>query len=304
MQETNEVPVFFASDKNYIPYLKVAIKSLVNKVNEKDIYRLYVLTNDITEQDFEVLKKLEKANVSVVRVDVNDKIASIQHKVVLRDYYSVSIYFRLFIPSLFPQYSKAIYLDSDVVVNSDIADLYKKDLGSNFLGGVSDECVQNCEEFISYVENALNIKAQNYINSGVLLMNLDALRDYMIEDKFYEWLNAKYMSCVAPDQDFLNKTCKGKIMYLEKGWDKMPLSRDLDDKNLYIIHYNMFTKPWRYDDVFYSEYFWEIVRQLDMEEQFLKELNSYSQEMKDKDTQAYQSLLNLCLELSNNAKIN
>ena len=68
------VPIFFASDKNYLPYLAVSIKSLVDTSSPTNIYKLYVLTNDITDEQFKVLKEFEKENITIDRVDVTDKI--------------------------------------------------------------------------------------------------------------------------------------------------------------------------------------------------------------------------------------
>ena len=90
------IPIFFASDRNYIPYLTVAIKSMVNKINNKSEYRVYILTNDVTENDIVEIRTLEKDNFKIEIVDVNPKIESIKNKVALRDYYSVSIYFHFF----------------------------------------------------------------------------------------------------------------------------------------------------------------------------------------------------------------
>ena len=148
MKQNKTVPVFFASDKNYLPYLTVAVKSLVNKTSENNNYNIYILTNDLTNDDIYEMKALEKANVNINVVDVNPKIESIKSKVALRDYYSVSIYFRLFIPTLFPELDKAIYLDSDIVLNRDIADMFNEDIGNNYLGAVLDETVYTNKDFI------------------------------------------------------------------------------------------------------------------------------------------------------------
>ena len=32
------------------------------------------------------------------------------------DYFTMTIYFRIFIPDMYPEYDKAIYIDSDIVV--------------------------------------------------------------------------------------------------------------------------------------------------------------------------------------------
>lgn len=293
------VPIFFASDCNYLPYLTVAIKSLIEKSSKQNEYRIYVLTNDITEKDFEYLKIFEQSNVKINRVDVNDKIESIKDKVALRDYYSVSIYFRLFIPSLFPQYKKAIYLDSDIVLNRDVADMFKTDLKDNYVAAVLDEVIWSSKDFTYYAINALDVSEKQYFNSGVLVMNLDKFRENKIEDDFYNWVNSYNFGTVAPDQDYLNCICKDKVVYLDKGWNKMPMGEKLDDDKLCLIHYNMFMKPWKYKNTMFSEYFWKYAKQTKYYNELLHKQKNYSDEYKINDKNAYDNLVKMALDIAN-----
>ena len=149
------VPIYFASDKNYLPYLTVAIKSLVDHTSPNNIYKIYILSADLTDYDIPEIRSYITDNILIDVVNVNKKIESIKDKVALRDYYSVSIYFRLFIPTLFPEYNKAIYLDSDVIINRDIADLYSENIGDNYVAAILDETVWSNQDFIFYTKNSL-----------------------------------------------------------------------------------------------------------------------------------------------------
>ena len=301
MKNRKIVPVFFASDKNYIPYLTVAIKSLVDFTTDKHDYRIYILTNDVKDEDITEIRTFEKENVKVEIVDVNEKIETIKNKVALRDYYSVSIYFRLFIPSMFPQYEKAIYLDSDIVLNRDIADMYNVDIGSNFVGAVLDETVFTNKNFIYYVREALDVTEKQYFNSGVLVMNLRKFRDNKIEDDFYNWVNnySTKFGSVAPDQDYLNCICKNKVKYLPLGWDKMPLGCTLEDKDLFLIHYNMFFKPWKYENTMFEDYFWKYAKQTSYYDFLKNQQASYSDEQKRNDQVACENLLKVAVNIAN-----
>lgn len=301
MKNNKVVPVFFASDRNYVPYLTVAIKSLVDKSSDKNEYRIYILTNDVKDCDITEIRSYEKENVKVEIVDVNEKIESIKNKVALRDYYSVSIYFRLFIPSMFPQYDKAIYLDSDVVLNRDIADMYNVDIGFNYVGAVLDETVFTNKDFIYYVREALDVTEKQYFNSGVLIMNLKKFRENKIEDDFYSWVNnySTKFGSVAPDQDYLNCICKNKVKYLPLGWDKMPLGCNLEDKDLFLIHYNMFYKPWKYENTMYEDYFWKYAKQTSYYDFLKNQQASYSDEQKRNDQVAIENLLKIAVNIAN-----
>lgn len=293
------IPIFFASDKNYLPYLTVAIKSLVQKSKTQNEYRIYILTSDLTDEDFEVLKQMEQPNIKINRVDVNDKIESIKDKVALRDYYSVSIYFRLFIPTLFPQYKKAIYLDSDIILNRDIADMFNNNLGDNYVAAILDEVIWSSKEFTYYAVNALDVNEKQYFNSGVLVMNLDKFRENNIEDDFYKWVSLYNFGTVAPDQDYLNCICKNKVVYLDKGWNKMPMGEKLNDNELYLIHFNMFMKPWKYKDTMFNEYFWKYAEQTPFYETLRHTQNNHLDEHKINDRNAYNNLVKMAIDIAN-----
>lgn len=300
MKSKKVVPVFFASDKNYVPYLTVAIKSLTNFTTDAHDYKLYILTHDLTEEDIAEIKSYEKSNVSVEIVDVSEKIETIKHKVALRDYYSVSIYFRLFIPSMFPQYDKAIYLDSDIVLNRDIADLYNVDIGFNYVGAILDETVFTNDTFIYYVNEALDVSEKQYFNSGVLSMNLKKFRDNKIEDDFYNWVNnySTKFGSVAPDQDYLNCICKNKVKYFPLGWNKMPLASTLPDNELFLIHYNMFFKPWKYEKTMFEDYFWKYAKETSFYDLLKTQQLAYTEEKKKNDLLAIDNLMKIARNIA------
>jgi len=300
-----EIPIFFASDKNYLPYTIVAIKSLINNASSKYVYKIHILTNEVKDEDISELKAMQTGNVTISLIDVSDKINSIKDKVALRDYYSVSIYFRLFIPSMFPQYKKAIYLDGDVIINVDIAKLYNVDLGLNLVAAVLDEVIYSSEDFTYYANEALDISEKQYFNSGVLVMNLEKFRKIDMENDFYNWVNSHNFGAVAPDQDYLNIKCKNNVKYLARGWNKMPMGKALKDSELYLIHYNMFMKPWKYYDVMYENYFWNVARQTSLYVYLKNQQKEYTEEQRNNDKIAYENLVKLSrniVESGNNYK--
>ena len=85
-------------------------------------------------------------------------------------------YYRAFIARVFLQYDKGIYIDSDTILMADIGELFDIDLGDNIIAARVDPKVAMVPEFVDYVEKALGIPAKEYVNSGVLLMDLKKLR--------------------------------------------------------------------------------------------------------------------------------
>jgi lipopolysaccharide biosynthesis glycosyltransferase len=257
------VPVFFSSDENYLPFMAVALKSIKDNTKKDTLYKVYVLCEGISNDKKDRLNFLIDDTMSIDFVDVSSKINSIRQEMhlTLRDYYTLTIFFRLFIPTLFPNLDKAIYIDSDIVVLGDLTDLYDTDLKNNLLGVVVDQVVSNIDPFKYYTSKHLGVNADEYFNSGVLCMNLSALRDFKLEDKFVSIIKNHTLETVAPDQDYLNYLCKGRVKYLSAGWDKMSITdTDMPIKDVKLIHYNMYNKPWLYSDVPYEKFFWQYAK--------------------------------------------
>ena len=207
------------------------------------------------------------------------------------DYFTLTIYFRLFIPDMFPEYDKAIYIDSDTVVPGDISDLFNIELGDNLIGACNDKSVIDVPEIAKYMEEAIGVSKYEYINSGVLLMNLKEMRNKEFTKKFLELLNAYHFDCVAPDQDYLNAMCNGKILYLDEKWDAMPAEGKEPLQNPKLIHYNLFQKPWCYDNIQYEEYFWKYAKQTDYYDEIINYKNNYSEEKKEADRKCLNVLI-------------
>ena len=279
-ENLNTIPIFFTVDDKYVPFLAVALQSLIENSSEKNYYLIKILYTSITEENQEKIKKYEKENVNIEFVDLNYYINKIKNKLYTRDYYSVTTYFRLFIPNLYPQYNKALYLDCDIVLLADVAELYNIDMGDNLVAAAPDDVIQKIEVFQEYVEKVVGVADyRNYFNAGVLLMNLDELRKFDFQEKFLYSLE-KIKFAVAQDQDYLNRLCKGRVKIISNVWDKMPISNDTDTNDLKLIHYNLAFKPWHFEDILYKEYFWKYAKKTEFFDEIIKIRDNYTEEDK------------------------
>ncbi len=275
------IPVFYSVDDNYLPFLAVSIRSLIDNLSPNAKCDIYVLNNGLCPRNARRLAEMETNRVKIKLTDVTAKLAPLAKKLNLRDYYTASIYFRLFIPSLFPKYRKAIYIDADTVINGDVSALYRVPLGNRLVAAVSDDIIESHEDFRRYAEDGLGIPYLEYFNSGVMLMNLEQFRRQEIEDKFVYLLNRYHFDTVCPDQDYLNVLCREQVLFLNKGWNKMSIDARYDGEPQ-LIHYNMFYKPWQYDDICYGAYFWKYAERTD----FLQEIQQIRSNFGESDRQA------------------
>lgn len=290
----NEVPIFFSIDDAYAPYLATALNSAIQNCSPDRDYRAIVLYKNLSEENKDRIISLATDNFAIEFVEMQHGFESIKDRESNRlrcDYFTLTIYFRLFIPRMFPQYDKAIYIDSDIVVLGDLAELYDKDLGEKYIGACRDLSIVDIPELVHYTKDAVGMNDGEYINSGVLLMNLKLLREKGFDTHFLNLLNTYHFDSVAPDQDYINAICNGKILYLDEEWDAMPNDARAALPSPKLIHYNLFSKPWCYDGVQYGDYFWHYAEDSGYIDEIVVNKLNYSEEQKKSDGECLRVLI-------------
>ena len=280
------IPIFYAIDDGYAKFVVVSIKSVILNRNKDYSYEINVIYENLSESNALLLKELETDNVSIILTKMDKNLSMITDKLGnrLREYtFTLTIFFRIFIPCMFPHYNKCIYLDADTVIPGDISKLYNEELGNNYLGCVIDKSTIDNEILATYFENVVGIPRDKYINSGVLLMNAKKLRELKIEEKFLDLYTKYGFDVIAPDQDYINALCYGNIKYLSDIYDAMPNPNNKEVENPVVIHYNLFLKPWQYENVQYYDYFWKYASLTPFYEEILDIKRNYTDLQRDED---------------------
>lgn len=291
--EKKIIPVVYAVDDNYAPFLGVSLKSIIkNACGDYDL-KVYILNTGITEVNKDRILKIAKdteIGVSVEFVDVADRMDKIKGKTHLRDYYTNAIYYRIFIPSLFSQYEKVIYLDCDIVLLTDVEKLYDTDLGNNIVAAVHEEAMSWFDCFGTYSERYLGVPRNEYFNSGLLVINTKEYLKEEIETKFIN-LMLSYKMEVAPDQDYLNVLLHGKTKLLDIGWNKTPIpDKEFEDDKIFLVHFKLNFKPWHYFGIRYEEFFWKNAKDTPFYGDLIKMRDSFTSEEKKADEKAFNEL--------------
>ena len=100
------VKIVFAVDDRYIPFLAVAIQSLVDHSSIDNYYSIKILHTDVSEENKKKIEKYRAENITIEFIDLNYYLEKIKDKLYTRDYYTNTTYFRLFLPELYPQYNR------------------------------------------------------------------------------------------------------------------------------------------------------------------------------------------------------
>ena len=296
-----EIPIFFTIDDSYAPFLAVALNSAIKNSDPQRNYKAIVLYQDLGADNISRLQSLQTENFKIELMPIRANMEALDDRMSNRlrcDYFTLTIYFRLFIPSMFPQYDKGIYIDSDVVLTDDIAKLFDIDIGENYIGACNDLSIADIPPLVAYTEKAVGVNAKEYINSGVLLMNLKKMRDDDLEGHFLSLLNKYHFDSIAPDQDYLNAMCNGKIYYLEEKWDTMPNDAKPMLTETSLIHYNLFSKPWCYDGIQYEEQFWNYAQDCGFIDEIREFKASYTEDKKKADSECLELLVRRGMEIT------
>lgn len=249
MKTAQSIPVFLASDDNYAPFVATTIYSILENTNHNIDF--YILDGGITNTS----KQLIETSLSVFP-HKNIKYFDMQKYGLERfpniKHYSLNAFSRYFIPEIAKDLQKVIYLDVDIIVKGDIADLYQQDLEGYPLAAV-------LEDF--YAGNYQTLKEKiypayqgddKYFNTGVMVMDLEKFRDGNISQQAIEKTIELYDKLNCPDQDILNIIFENNFKILDYKYNFMPDHLELlqtkhpEIKSVepVIIHYTG-QKPWK-----------------------------------------------------------
>ena len=252
-------------DENYIPYLNVMLSSALHS-NPDCQFDVYVLHNSITEPRFQSTKDVLGMSNRLIPIRVEDDALS-DAPTTAR--YPRAIYYRIFAARFLPQtLDRVLYLDPDIVVNGSLKELYQMEMGDYFYAAAS-----HIGPFLQKInELRLDMGEDNlYINSGVMLINLELLRKEQKIEEVFAFIEKRKNLLVLPDQDIISSLYGSRILalnafrynmtellYLKHSPFEARLTLDWVRQNSIVIHYCGRNKPWNNNyvgqlNVFYQE---------------------------------------------------
>lgn len=183
------IPVVFAADDNYVPQLTTTVYSAMKNADPSYFYDVTVLQRNISWDKQERMRGFFKQfpNMNLRFTNVDRELAGYELST-NNAHISVETYYRFLIQKLLPFYDKVLYLDSDIIINGDIAKLYNIDLQGKLLGAVRDiDFLGNLNvkhgKRMNYAKTVLKMQnPYDYFQAGVLVLNTKAMREhYTIE---------------------------------------------------------------------------------------------------------------------------
>ena len=125
------IPVFLAPNNAYAPHAGITITSMMENSSKEYFYDIYVLHTDLNSENIGLFHSMKYENASVKCYCITRHVEKELKLMYTNFHFSKEMFYRILIPELFPQYEKAIYLDSDICVLGDISEFYNIDLEGN-----------------------------------------------------------------------------------------------------------------------------------------------------------------------------
>lgn len=240
------IVIVLVCDNRYVRHAAVTMVSIIK--NSQRHFNFYLLDCGIISENLEKLNLLDLGNNTLQVIKL--KPLEVFEKFPLPKRLSPATFYRIFIPEILKDVDKAIYLDSDTVVQGDIGSLWDINLEDNLLGAVENYYYDYFKKYVLHKKNIGLSNDAHYFNAGVLLLNLKELRTYKLFEKSLTYLEKHHYSLLKwHDQDLLNIFIDRKrFLALSVSYNFCPSSTfkyykgSLPDSQI-CIHYAHY-KPW------------------------------------------------------------
>ena len=232
------INVCLACDDNYAKYAGVVIASALANAAKDDYLNFYILDGGIKNKNKEKLlelKSVKDCNIEFIEIDNSLFIDYMDVKT--HSYISLPTFYRLKLPSLLPNVKRVIYFDCDFVINSSLKELFNTRMGNYPIAGVRD------------INKKITKKNPNYVNAGMLVMDIENMRKINAEKIFLDWTKEHFDTIKVGDQEIINEALKGQIMLVDDAWNVQSsnfTNRSSFTKNPKAIHFVAKKKPWHF----------------------------------------------------------
>ena len=250
-----------STDKNFVMPLGVMLQSLVINNPEENV-KVYVIVDrsvtDIDKQNLSMIVRQRKGNDIVFYMIDGDQLKDFPELGKVNPHVSKAYYYRLFMTDFLPEnLDKVLYLDGDMIIRHNLADLWNINIDGYAIAGVMDQCEASISNY-----NRMHYRPElGYFNAGMLLLNLKYWREHNAKKQFLEMIEMEPEKITFHDQDVLNYIFRDKklrlplkynvqtsfyhkVKYVEFDYWKYVEELEAAIKDPVILHFSSGYKPW------------------------------------------------------------
>lgn len=252
-----KINLIFSFDENYIETFKVLLHSIYANHERKQI-TVYLLHYEMRAESLDDLRySISRYGYTFHPINCRQFLEE-SDSITINRYYTVEMYLWLFAPYVLPKKVKrALYLDPDIINMNNMEELYSQSFENNLFLAMDYEVKNKIIQPINNLRLGTS-SAEHYFNAGVVLMNIEKLRQERNPEEITEAILKNKAVLILPDQDIFNLLYHGEIK--SEPWELYNLDPRLyqmfqllmpDDYNLewveekvVFIHYAGRNKPW------------------------------------------------------------
>lgn len=199
------ISLAIAFTPNYFVQAAAMLRSVLDASPRGQFRVICMLSEEIPQRMQDKLQRLGGERLTLEYILLKGRMEGVY----IDPRYTEAASLRLLLPELLPELDRILYLDCDIVVRQDLAQLWEKtDLADNYLAAIYEAAIEGQAERF----RALGCDPAKYFNSGFLLMNLAQMREEKVSEKLLEACRVPYLE--FPDQDALNQVCQGRVLPL------------------------------------------------------------------------------------------
>lgn len=265
------IDIAYAFDNYYLPVACVSILSLLDHLNQAYNYNIHLFYEDYLAKRVIFIEELARDGMSFISHPLDKDKMSIIKKGHPSAHLTTGAFIRLLIPNLIESSARILYVDCDTIIKDDISELFNIDLKGCAIGGIP-EIFLDTPYFQNLISSIDFCSLDKYVNSGILIFDLQKCRQMSIYEKFVKILNSgRKFKC--HDQDIINIACSGSICTLDRIWNFpwhyhiMELYKHFTPEQFKnyanafvkhkILHYTSHFKPWNTRCEYFDSIFWK-----------------------------------------------
>ncbi len=261
LPEPHPLVLVCGADDGFAKPLAVTLYSALSNYRSAADVKVYIVDGGISPANRSRIDGIVRNHVTTaewIEPDLNPV-----RQLNVSERYPASVYLRLLLPSLLPPWiEKAIYLDSDLIIDEDIGELWKADVGRKAVLAAQDEgapTVGSPWGLSNYRELGLH-SSTKYFNSGVLVFNLRRWREQRIADRIIKYIAAHPHLMRFGEQDAMNAVLANDWGALDPKWNQLVSPWEGHDGREYrrgILHFVSRFKPWNPDGAHWTNFIYD-----------------------------------------------
>lgn len=246
------ITVVVVCDDYYAVLLAAFLKSIEMNHKTNELVEVYIVDDNIAIQNVKrIIDSLRLDKMHLNWIPIKDTIPEDISLPFVNNSYPLNIFIRLLIPHFISaRIKKIIYFDVDMIMLSDISDLWNINIGDYVVGAISDTIGPIVKTIGNGIENYLELGLDpnpKYFNSGLLVINVEKWREENITQRTLDVIHANKKYATLSDQYGLNITLTKRWYEIDSSWSCFSVNDMLKPNLIHYFHRKPIFKEYSYN---------------------------------------------------------